>query len=80
MTKEKELAEQIYSFLEGFEQTKKEKSEPYLYEIRRRNVALDVGYLLLEARQHGIVRALFALNAIYLDESQAETNRKLVGA
>lgn len=80
MTKEKELAEQIYCFLEGFEQMTKEKSEPYLYEIRKRNAALDIGYLLLEARQHGIVRVLSALNAIYLDESRAETNRKLVGA
>ena len=78
MTKEKEIAEQIYSFLEGFEQTKKEKSEPYLYEIRKRNAAMDLGYLLLEARQHGIIRVLFALNAIYLDGFQEELKSKLV--
>ena len=78
MTKEKELAEQIYSFLEGFEQTKKEKAEPYVYEIRKRNAAIDLGYLLQEARHHDIVKTLFALNAIYLDKLQAELKSKLV--
>ena len=69
---EVELADSIYAYLE--------KANEFPEHLISKELAVEIiGKLMLEARQHDIIKVLFALNNKYLNEKQinSQSNKQL---